>query len=55
MISLLGVVVDGSIELYFTNPEKIDKTGANKYRINSSQFELIGAPKLGEHKEYEID
>jgi len=55
MESLLGVIVRGSIELYFTNPEKLEKTGASKYRINSSQFELVGTPKLAASKEYEID
>jgi len=55
MESLLGVTVCGMIELYFTNPEKLEKTGSSKYKINSSQFEHVGAPKLSVSKEYEID
>lgn len=46
MESLLGVIIAGAIELYFTNPEKIEKSGANRYKINSSQFEIIGKPRL---------
>lgn len=55
MESLLSVIVSGSIELYFTNPEKIEKSGANRYKINSSQFELIGKPYLNIEKEYNAD
>ena len=55
MESLLGVVVSGAIELYFTNPEKIEKGGISKYKINSSQFELDGKPKLNVPKELEPD
>jgi len=55
MESLLNVAIAGSIELYFTNPEKIEKSGANKYKINSSQFQLIGKPKLNIGREYEIE
>jgi len=46
MESVLNVVVTGVIELYFTNPEKIEKSGASKYKINSSQIQLIGRPRL---------
>jgi len=46
MQSLLGVMVAGATELYFTNPLKLDKDGANKYKINSSHFEVIGMPTL---------
>ncbi|GHU99305.1 hypothetical protein FACS1894211_04480 [Clostridia bacterium] len=46
MQSLLGVAVSGWIELYFTNPLKLDKDGVNKYKINSSQFEVSGLPVL---------
>lgn len=46
MESLLGVMIGGAIELYFTNPEKIEQSGANRYKINSSQFEIIGSPRL---------
>ncbi|MDR2201926.1 MAG: hypothetical protein LBP26_04090 [Clostridiales bacterium] len=52
MESLLGVTVAGSIELYFTNPENIEESGANKYAINSSQFELAGMPRLAVSKEF---
>ncbi|MCL1901943.1 MAG: hypothetical protein FWG51_06075 [Firmicutes bacterium] len=55
MESLLNVAISGSVELYFTNPEKIEKSGANKYKINSSQFQLIGKPKLNIGREYEIE
>jgi len=53
--SLLGVIIGGAIELYFTNPEKIEKSGANKYKINSSQFEILGKPRLNVGKEYDPD
>ena len=46
MCSLLGVEVKGNIELYFTNPEKLEASGANKYRIISSHFEVSGFPRL---------
>ena len=46
MHSLLGVSVTGWVELYFTNPLKIEESGANKYKINSSQFEVSGLPVL---------
>ncbi len=49
--SLLGVAVTGRTELYFTNPLKLEKTGANKYTINSSQFEASGIPTLRQHAE----
>ena len=55
MESLLNVAITGSIELYFTNPEKIEKSGANKYKINSSQFQLIGKPRLNIGREYEVE
>ena len=44
--SLLGVAIKGWIELYFTNPEKLEKSGANKYKILSSHFEIAGLPVL---------
>ncbi|MCL2675985.1 MAG: hypothetical protein FWE84_05340 [Firmicutes bacterium] len=46
MQSLLGVAVKGWIELYFTNPLKLEDSGASKYKINSSQFEISGLPVL---------
>jgi len=46
MQSLLGVAIDGIIELYFTNPQKIEKSGHSKYNIISSHFEVNGMPKL---------
>jgi len=44
MLSLLGVSTTGWIELYFTNPEKLEKSGANRYKIISSQFKVDGFP-----------
>ena len=46
MHSFLGVEVSGWTELYFTNPQKLDKDGANRYKITSSQFQISGLPKL---------
>jgi hypothetical protein len=46
MHSMLGVVVKGWTELYFTNPQKRERDGANKYQINSSQFRIEGLPEL---------
>ena len=46
MVSLLGVAVTGWIELYFTNPERLESDGSSKYKINSSQFEVSGLPQL---------
>lgn len=54
MFSLLGVAVTGWTELYFVNPHKIEKDGANKYLINSSQFEISGLPKLSSAVEADI-
>jgi hypothetical protein len=45
--SLLGVVVHGMSELYFTNPEKIEGDFTNTYRINSSNFVLKQMPYVG--------
>ena len=46
MHSLLGVAIKGAIELYFTNPEQTEISGANKYPILSSHFEIDGLPIL---------
>ena len=46
MHSFLGVAVTGWTELYFTNPQKLEKDGTNKYKINSSQFQIVGLPTL---------
>ena len=46
MHSFLGVAVTGWNELYFTNPQKLEKDGTNKYKINSSQFQISGLPTL---------
>lgn len=54
MFSLLGVSVSGWTELYFVNPQKVEKSGANKYTINSSQFEISGLPKLSERVKQDI-
>jgi hypothetical protein len=42
--SLLGVVVEGVTELYFTNPERKEDDDSNTYKINSSNFTLISLP-----------
>ena len=44
--SMLGVVVRGWTELYFTNPQKRERDGANRYMISSSQFKISGIPEL---------
>lgn len=44
--SLLGVVVKGNSELYFTNPEQIEGDGSNTYHINSSNFILTEMPRI---------
>lgn len=44
--SLLGVMVEGNSELYFTNPEQIEGDGTNTYRINSANFTLTEMPKI---------
>lgn len=54
MNSLLGVQTSGWTEIYFVNPQKLEKDGANKYTINSSQFEISGLPKLSALVEYDI-
>lgn len=54
MRSLLGVEVSGWTELYFTNPRKLDKDGANLYKINSSQFKISGLPILVKETSTEI-
>lgn len=46
MRSLLGVEVSGWTELYFTNPRKLAKDGANTYEITSTQFKISGLPIL---------
>jgi len=46
MHSVLGVVVKGWTELYFTNPQKRERDGANKYIINSTQFNITSLPEL---------
>lgn len=44
--SLLGVLVKGNIELYFTNPEQLEGDGTNTYRINSANFTLTEMPRV---------
>ena len=44
--SLVGVVNSGWAELYFQNPQKLEKGGANKYKLYSSQFKASGLPTL---------
>ncbi|MDI6452794.1 hypothetical protein [Peloplasma aerotolerans] len=44
--SLLGVVVEGMSELYFTNPEQIEGDFTNTYKINSSNFIIKGMPYI---------
>lgn len=53
MKSVLGVEVRGSIELYFTNPEKPEISGSNIYKINSSLFEVFGMPKFTSSEEFD--
>ncbi len=48
--SLLGVMVEGNSELYFTNPEQIEGDGTNTYRINSANFTLTAMPKIVQYK-----
>jgi hypothetical protein len=43
--SLLGVVVEGWIELFFSKSELIEN-GVSKYKISSSHFEIAGLPTL---------
>ena len=45
--SLLGVEVRGVSELYFTNPEILEKSGINSYWINGSNFKLTDMPRIG--------
>lgn len=51
-ISLLGVEVKGTVELYFTNPEKKEKDGTNVYKINSSNFVIKELPKIKDNSHY---
>lgn len=44
--SLLGVVIQGMSELYFTNPEQIEGDYTNTYKINSSNFIVKGMPRI---------
>ena len=53
--SLLGVSTSGWIELYFTNPEKLEKSGASRYTINSSQFKIDGFPTFVHSVESDIN
>ena len=57
--SVLGVMVSGISELYFTNPEQIEGDGTNTYRINSSSFYITETPQItrqilssSEHEEF---
>jgi hypothetical protein len=45
-ISILGVSVPGTIELYFKNPEQIEMDSANSYKIISSSFVMQGLPSI---------
>jgi hypothetical protein len=44
--SILGVLVKGVSELYFTNPEQIEGDGSNTYKINSANFTLTEMPSI---------
>ena len=44
--SVLGVIVTGISELYFTNPEQIEGDGTNTYKINSSSFYITETPQI---------
>jgi len=54
MHSFLGVAVTGWTELYFSNPQNLEKDGANKYKINSTQFQIVGLPTLKKSVEDDI-
>jgi len=54
MHSVLGVEVEGWTELYFTNPRKAEKDGANVYKITSSQFKISGLPTLAKEVKSEV-
>jgi len=54
MHSVLGVEVSGWTELYFTNPRKAEKDGANVYKITSSQFKISGLPTLAKEVMSEV-
>lgn len=44
--SILGVLVRGTSELYFTNPEQLEGDGSNTYKINSANFTLTEMPSI---------
>lgn len=46
ILSLLGVIVEGNSELYFTNPEQIEGDNTNTYAIHSSNFLITDGPKI---------
>ncbi len=46
--SILGVSINGSSELYFTNPTQTEGHGLQTYKINSSTFITTSLPYLGQ-------
>lgn len=52
--SLLGVVVKGTSELFFTNPKQIEGDGSNTYPITSSNFVLTDFPTITDGKEHPL-
>lgn len=44
--SLLGVLVTGTVQLYFSNQQIREAGTISKFRINSSHFEIAGLPTL---------
>lgn len=53
--SILGVIIKGSVELYFTNPTQIEGDGLNTYKINSSNFRLIQKPIIEKLEYHDIE
>lgn len=51
--SILGVVIKGQSELYFTNPTQIEGKGLHTYKINSSNFTLIQKPLIADFEYFE--
>lgn len=44
--SIMGVSVEGTCELYFTNPTQIEGDGLHTYKINSSNFRINKKPYI---------
>ena len=46
VVSILGVSIEGTSELYFTNPTQTEGSGLHTYKINASNFVVSGSPYL---------